>query len=421
MLRKMLLWCALFLAFLAVAHADDFGISRRTPVQPQQQYNQQILPNVARIIAFDSGGQSFGTGSYIGVYGEYGVIVTNWHVVCETEPQSLVHVHFPSGFSSFGAVIETDRTWDLALIAISKPPQSIPTLRIAQTPSKPGDPLWIVGFGSGEYRSAGGRCVRYAALSTEGTAAPLEIIEVSVSARKGDSGGPILNQRGELAGVLFGSDMVRNTAGSYCERVNRFLMETQNKMAGLPSRPETHFAAIEKNGPVHSLRDSRNATPQSIITPRTSNVPGNVNSLGIRTTNRRYTPPVSTDQSQTRQQLPLQSRESLTAQKMPLPSLTPLKSTPAAGIDQAAWAEASPKVGRSVQPAKLAQTAYLIPLEPISMPLLPAHGIHHHVADRYRTKLSADRNDLFLTLFMALNVCCAVGLTCYAVRLLRGV
>ena len=155
--------------------------------------------------------------------------------------------------------------WDLALVAISKPPSSIPTLPIARTPSKPGDPLWIAGFGSGAYQIAEGRCVRYLAPEnpTDGSAPLHEIIEVSVSARKGDSGGPILNQRGELAGVLFGSDMVRNTAGTYSERVNRFLMETRTYMERLPERPETYFASIEKEGPVQSLRESRNVVPQN--------------------------------------------------------------------------------------------------------------------------------------------------------------
>ena len=158
-----MLGCVLFSTLLAVAHAEEFGISRRLPPQPQQP-GPQILPYVVRIIAFDSTGQSFGTGSYVGTYGEYGVILTNQHVICDTE--GLVHVHFPSGFSSFGAVFKSDKDWDLALVVISKPPQSIPTLRVAQTPSKPGDPLWIAGFGSGEYRSVGGRCVRYLSLPT---------------------------------------------------------------------------------------------------------------------------------------------------------------------------------------------------------------------------------------------------------------
>ena len=339
-----MLWCAVFSASLLVAHAEDFGVSRRTPAQTQQHSSQQALPlpYVARIIAFDSNGQSFGTGSYVGIYGEYGVVITNQHVVSETENNRLAHVHFPSGFSSFGAVIKTDDTWDLALIAISKPPQTIPTLRISSTPPKPGDPLWIVGFGSGSYRSAEGRCVRYLAPPShikDGIAHPYELLEVSVSARKGDSGGPILNQKGELAGVLFGSDMVRNTAGSYSERVHRFLSDTKEKMASLPSRPETYFAAIEKNGPVHSLRESRNAAPQSAVAPQRSDVSGSsASSFGIRSTSRRYTPPVmnppvTKEQPRIQLQPPQQGQESSAMIRMPLMSLSSTQPPPVYGIE----------------------------------------------------------------------------------------
>ena len=289
MLRKMMV--VIFMAVVTVAHADEFGIARRVPAV--QQPSQQILPYVVRIIAFDSNGQSFGTGSYIGTYGEYGIILTNWHVVAEAN--GLVHVHFPSGFSSFGAMIKGDDKWDLALIAISKPPQSIPILTIAQNPAKQGDPLWIVGFGSGSYRIADGRCVRYMALepSKDGTPSLDEIIEVSVSARKGDSGGPILNHKEELAGVLFGSDMIQNTAGSYSGRVNLFLTTTHSIMAGLPERPESHFASIEKNGPLRSLWESRNTVPRAeAASPRSDLSGSSAPSFGIRSSSQRNVPQI---------------------------------------------------------------------------------------------------------------------------------
>ena len=380
-----MLWCTVFSTCLLAAHAEEFGISRRTPAQPQQQPSQQVLPYVVRIIAFDSSGQSFGTGSFVGTYGEYGVVLTNWHVVCETEPNRLAHVHFPSGFSSFGAIVKTDPKWDLALIAISKPPQSIPMLPISQIPSKPGDPLWIAGFGSGTYRCVEGRCIRYMAPErpTDGTAPLNEILEVSVSARKGDSGGPILNQKGELAGVLFGSDMIRNTAGSYSERVNHFLMDTQDDMAHLPSRPETHFAAIEKNGPVHSLRESRNAASQSPTMPQGTDSSSSASGVGVRSTSRRYVQPVINGQQRIQIQVPPQGEESSAMIKMPLMSLTS-----ASGVEQ--------PVGMTM-----------------TLPMARSPAV-----DRYQLTLSADRSDLFFRLLLLFHVGVTVGLTYCAVRLL---
>ncbi|MDR0869650.1 MAG: trypsin-like peptidase domain-containing protein, partial [Planctomycetaceae bacterium] len=122
------------------------------------------LPNVVRVVAFDKHGQSLGSGSYIGNYGEYGLILSNWHVTDKTE--GLVHIHFPNGFSSYGAVIQADTLWDLTLIVISHPPQSVPRLPVSSSEPKPGDALRIAGYGAGSYRIAGGRCVRYLAPET---------------------------------------------------------------------------------------------------------------------------------------------------------------------------------------------------------------------------------------------------------------
>jgi hypothetical protein len=372
----MMLGYVVFAALLSVTYAQ--------PAQPQP----QVLPYVVRIIAFDAGGQSFGTGSYVGTYGEYGIILTNWHVVSETN--GLVHVHFPSGFSTYGARIKGDSKWDLAVIAISKPPPSIPMLPIAKTAAKIGDPLWIVGFGSGwdAYRVAEGRCVRYMAPEnpTDGTPAQNDFMEVSVSARKGDSGGPILNQKGELAAVLFGSDMVRNTAGSYCERVNRFLMETRSVMEGLPARPETCFASIEKNGPLHKLRDSRNAVPQNAVP-------------GI-------------------QQPPQQGmqRSQNTAPGIPLSALQPSELLPLQGMEPA-LAESSPKIGASYQPVNVVQVAHLIPLEPlrpVRLLAMASPGV-----ERYPSKLYSEQGDPVFSWFLSINAILAVGLTFFAVRLLR--
>lgn len=261
---------------------------------PQTSEMAQPLPNIVRLVAFDNKGQSFGSGSYIGNYDDYGLILSNWHVVCESD--GLVHVHFPNGFSSFGAIVNSDKTWDLAMIIISKPPQTVPSLPIARTVPKPGDALWIAGHGSGSYRLAGGTCIRYLApeIPKNGTPPLYEIIELSVTARQGDSGGPILNQDGELAGVLFGSDMVRNTAGSYCQRVSRFLGQTRSELDRLPKRPEEFFVSVEPNGPKRQLADSLNVVPTKQMYAETmkKNVDvGGTGGFGIRSPSRRYIQP----------------------------------------------------------------------------------------------------------------------------------
>lgn len=174
-----------------------------------------IHPAVARIVAPGEGSISYGSGTLVYANDQYGLVVTNWHVI--NEVTGPISVHFPDGFYSLGTVQNVDRDWDLALIAIRKPTAS-PVALAAKAP-QPGEILTIAGYGSGYYRAASGACTQYVAPGLE---FPYEMVEVAVSARQGDSGGPIFNSRGELAGVLFGEGQGR-TSGSYCGRVRWFL------------------------------------------------------------------------------------------------------------------------------------------------------------------------------------------------------
>ena len=76
------------------------------------------------------------------------------------------------------------------------------------------------------------------------------------AARHGDSGGPMFNSRGELAGVLFGEGG-GDTSGSYCGRVRVFLDSIGG--VGAPQLPARMLAA---------------APPPRVATPATSPPPG---------------------------------------------------------------------------------------------------------------------------------------------------
>jgi hypothetical protein len=175
----------------------------------------QVHPAVARIVVPGDGTISYGSGTLVYTNEAYGLVVTNWHVV--NEAAGPISVHFPDGFYSLGSVQDVDRDWDLALVAIRKP--NAAPVPLADRAPQPGEMLTIAGYGSGQYRAASGVCTQYVA---PGLQFPYEMVEVAVSARQGDSGGPIFNSRGQLAGVLFGEGDGR-TSGSYCGRVRWFL------------------------------------------------------------------------------------------------------------------------------------------------------------------------------------------------------
>ncbi len=183
----------------------------QTPAGPPQKPH----PAVVRVIAPENGGTSYGSGTLVDVRGDYGLVLTNWHVV--SDATHTIEVLFPDGFRTAARVITTDRTWDLAALAIWRP--NVSPVKLASRPPQPGEPLTIAGYGSGTYRAITGRCTQYVAPSLS---KPYEMVEVSVAARQGDSGGPIFNSQGELAGVLWGAGW-GTTSGSYCGRVSAFV------------------------------------------------------------------------------------------------------------------------------------------------------------------------------------------------------
>ncbi len=184
-------------------------------------------PAVVRVMAPEADGASFGSGSLVAVTETHGLVVTNWHVV--RDAAGPIMVFFPDGFTSGATVLRTDRDWDLAALAIWRP--RVAPIPLSNAAPRPGELLSIAGYGSGQYRTAAGRCTEYV---SPGGSQPFEMVELETPARNGDSGGPIFNDRGELAGVLFGSAFGRTT-GSYCGRVRWFLSSVSDQFRQMPS------------------------------------------------------------------------------------------------------------------------------------------------------------------------------------------
>jgi len=120
-------------------------------------------------------------------------------------------------------VLRQDADWDLAVLVIWKP--DCEPVSIAPRSPAIGEPLTIAGYGRGHYREETGPCTQYL---SPGSGLPLQLVELVATARQGDSGGPIFNEKGELAGVLFGQGEGR-TVGSCADRVRMFLTAVGSK------------------------------------------------------------------------------------------------------------------------------------------------------------------------------------------------
>jgi hypothetical protein len=220
--------CA-FVAWLSLAGAARAQIPAwmtrwsLAPRETGQVLNLGPLPSVARIIVPEKDGISYGSGTLVAVREQNGLIVTNWHVV--RDASGPISVLFPDTFQSPAQVLKVDQDWDLAALAIWKPHAA--PMPISIQPAQPGEDLLIAGYGSGQWRASAGKCTQYV---SPGSKLPMEMVEVAATARQGDSGGPIVNARGELAGVLFGSGHGA-TSGSYSGKVREFLTSLAPEMA----------------------------------------------------------------------------------------------------------------------------------------------------------------------------------------------
>ena len=191
-----------FLAGLAIAATASFAVAAPHPA-------------VVRVSAPEQGAISYGSGTLVDVRDQFGLVITNWHVVRDATGD--IEVQFPDGFRSKARALKVDEDWDLAALVVWRPP--VAPVTVTTRPPQPGDVLTICGYGQGEYRAATGRCTKYYAPKEN---FPEHMVELDVQARQGDSGGPIFNDRGELAGVLFGAGS-GTTLGSFGGRVSDFL------------------------------------------------------------------------------------------------------------------------------------------------------------------------------------------------------
>lgn len=148
-----------------------------------------------RVVRIDTG-SGLGTGTIIGVDGTGSALVlTARHVVGRSRSVIIQH---RDGTSYSGDVLSTAVEGDLAAIRIAAPP-GMSELGVAETTP---NEAWMFGYGS-----TGRLHVHHGTLIGSGIPDNdrRPDYEFSFQACSGDSGGPIVDARGNLAGVLWGS------------------------------------------------------------------------------------------------------------------------------------------------------------------------------------------------------------------------
>ncbi|RCH53994.1 serine protease [Mucilaginibacter hurinus] len=128
-----------------------------------------------------------------------GYIVTNYHVVKDADS---VYVQNVDGESFRAKIIYSEPAQDIAFLAINDPaftPLGTVPYSFKKSKSDLGEDVFTVGYPKDALAFSSGSLT-----SPEGSNGDTTSYEVSIAARPGNSGGPLLDSRGNLIGILTG-------------------------------------------------------------------------------------------------------------------------------------------------------------------------------------------------------------------------
>lgn len=261
------LWMVLSVCWIPGAEADLMNSGMELTqcengVCPAPAKNTAPRPNpaVARIIVTGDNSKSYGTGTLVTNDANHCFILTCAHLFENDRPRNIAVV-FPDRSVYDVRILAIDRVWDLAILQneaflsaageelsvagcqlseilesgyrpLNTDNRKLTTgnstaaIPLAKTTPRVGDVLYYAGYGSdGRYVVKKGRLEGFCTVR-EGTAA--ETLVIAGNARQGDSGGPIVNEKGELVGVLWGTDG-RTVCGTYNGRIQQFVRAAVNE------------------------------------------------------------------------------------------------------------------------------------------------------------------------------------------------
>ena len=180
---------------------------------------KKALPSTVWVLAKTAGTTSSGTGVLIDA--EKKLVITNFHVVGEAraaviffpdmknEKPIVTQKHYLDNVKTLGIrgrVLSVDRKRDLALVELDKLPEGATVIPMAAEGAGPGedvesignpgttDALWV--YTSGTVRSVYQKTFRTGAGEHD-----FKVVETQAPINQGDSGGPVMNAKGELVAI----------------------------------------------------------------------------------------------------------------------------------------------------------------------------------------------------------------------------
>lgn len=165
-------------------HFGQSNSNQALALTPAQRVYSRASSAVVTVI-----GGSSGSGSIID---SDGLVLTNWHVVQDSQNIQITMV---DGRKLSGAVVSSDQETDLAIVQIQGG-GNFPTIEMADPDS--------ISIGQDVY-AIGNPYQKFEGTLTTGIVSRIDsegLIQTDTSINVGNSGGPLLNRRGELIGVI---------------------------------------------------------------------------------------------------------------------------------------------------------------------------------------------------------------------------
>lgn len=189
-----------------ISNAVEFTLSERPPDPPMSAAAAAaIAPSVVRVSRLGVNGgiqQEEGVGTGV-IVESAGAILTNLHVVAGAE---RVGITFADGFETEAEILSVQPENDLAVLqAIVVPEGLVPATLGGTGDLRPGDQVIAVGhpFGIGPSVSAGVISGLGRSYFSRGGDSILEnLIQFDAAANPGNSGGPLVDARGEVVGIV---------------------------------------------------------------------------------------------------------------------------------------------------------------------------------------------------------------------------
>lgn len=196
-------------AVVSVIITKDLPVIERFYTDPFEDFNQffgEDFPSPFRIPQYREKGtekQEIGGGTGFIVSGD-GLIVTNKHVVSDTEAEYIVLTNDGERYDA--VVLARDPVQDLAILKINK--SGLPTLLLGNSDTvQIGQTVIAIGNALGEFRNTVSVGVisglQRTITASGGGASEIidEVIQTDAAINRGNSGGPLLNLRGEVIGI----------------------------------------------------------------------------------------------------------------------------------------------------------------------------------------------------------------------------